>query len=105
MIRRRHTVLPNRDEILKVLYQYKTVLTERYGLTSIGVFGSVARNEAREESDIDVVIQMQQPDLFYTVHIKEFLEEILHRPVDVVHYRAAMNRVLRKRIDRDAIYI
>ena len=97
--------VPRRDEILEVLRQHKAEFAARYGVTGLGVFGSVARDEAREESDVDVVITMREPDLFSMVHIKDTLEEALHRPVDIVHYREKMNQFLKQRIDREAVYV
>ena len=97
--------VPRRDEVLAVLRQHKAEFAARYGVTGLGVFGSVARDEAREESDVDVVITMRQPKLFFMVHIKDALEEALHRPVDVVDYRETMNQFLKQRIDREAVYV
>lgn len=97
--------IPRRDEVLDVLRHHKDELANLYGVTTLGVFGSVARDEAGEESDVDVVITMRQPDLFTMVHIKDALEEALHRPVDIVHYREKMNQFLKQRIDREAVYV
>jgi predicted nucleotidyltransferase len=97
--------VPRRDEVLAVLRQHKAEFAARYGVTGLGIFGSVARDEAREESDVDVVITMRQPKLFFMVHIKDALEEALHRPVDIVDYRETMNQFLKQRIDREAVYV
>jgi len=94
----------NRETILEELRRLKPDFEQRYGVTRIGIFGSVARNEIREDSDVDVVVEMRDPDLFYMVHIKEALENNLKRPVDVIRYRTMMNRYLRARIDREAVY-
>ncbi len=94
----------NRETILKELRRLKPDFEQQYGVTRIGIFGSVARNEIREDSDVDVVVEMRDPDLFYMVHIKEALENNLKRPVDVIRYRTMMNRYLRARIDREAVY-
>jgi uncharacterized protein len=80
-------------------------LAKSYGVTKLGIFGSIARNEANETSDVDVVVEMKKPDLFYIVHIKEELGEALHCPVDIIHYRKRMNTFLKKRINNDAIYV
>lgn len=45
------------------------------------------------------------PDLFTIAHLKEHLEETLKVPVDIVRYRPNMNAFLKKRIDREAVYI
>lgn len=94
-----------RDEVLDVLRQEKTELANQYGVITLGVFGSVARDEAREESDVDVVVTMQRPDLFAMVHIKEALETALHRKVDIIQYRDKMNPFLKQRIDQEAVYV
>jgi len=94
----------NREAVLKALRNHLSEFERLYGVTKIGVFGSIARNESRENSDIDVVVEMREPDLFYIVHIKETLEKVFKCPVDVIRYRDKMNRYLKARIDRDACY-
>jgi hypothetical protein len=94
-----------RDEVLEVLRHHKDELAERYGVTALGLFGSVARNQAESASDVDVVVCMDKPNLFKLVHIKEMLEERLHEHVDIVHYRERMNKFLKSRIDQEAIYV
>ena len=97
--------LINRELVLEELRILKPSFEKQYGVTRIGIFGSLARNEIREDSDIDVVVEMREPDLFYMVHIKETLEEDLKRPVDIIRYREKMNNYLKARIDREAIYV
>jgi len=75
-----------------------------YGVKRIGVFGSFARNEADETSDVDIVVEMTEPDLFYLVHIKDTLAEDLERPIDIVGLRETMNIYLKKRIQSEAVY-
>jgi len=93
-----------RDEVLRELRLMKPELAKRYGVSRIGIFGSLARNQVREDSDIDVVVEMTEPDLFFLVHIKAALEEQLGRPVDIVHYRERMNAYLKDHIQREAVY-
>ena len=94
-----------REEVLRILGIQKVKLASRYGVTKLGIFGSVARDEASDVSDVDVVVEIQKPDLFYMVHIKEELEDALHCPVDIVHYRKKMNDLLKNRINRDVVYV
>ncbi len=94
-----------RSEVLRILGLHKELFKTRYGVINLGIFGSVARDEAGEASDVDVVVEMQAPDLFFMVHIKEELEEALGCAVDIVHYRNRMNTFLKKRIKRDAVYV
>jgi predicted nucleotidyltransferase len=95
----------NRESVLRALRKQLAEFERLYGVTKMGVFGSVARNESRKNSDIDVVVEMREPDLFYLVHIKETLEKIFKCPVDVIRYREKMNRYVKARIDRDACYV
>ena len=94
-----------RDNVLRVLGVHKSNLTQDYGLLKLGVFGSVARNEAGEGSDIDIVVETKVPDLLRMVNLKEDLEELLHSKVDLVRYRLRMNALLKKRIDNEAHYV
>lgn len=93
-----------RTEIVEKLRQYKNEFAEQYGILAIGVFGSVARDEARATSDVDLVVRIRRPDLFLLAGIKDDLEQRLHRPVDLVTYRENMNPFLKKRIDGEAVY-
>ncbi len=93
------------DEALKVLKNKKLAFEKKFGVTSIGVFGSLARNDRRPSSDVDIVVRMSNPDLFNMVHIKEELEADYQTKVDIVHYREKMNTFLKKRIDTEAVYI
>lgn len=95
----------NREAVLQALRNHQAEFERLYGVTKIGIFGSVARGEPRKNSDIDVVVEMQEPDLFFLVHIKDTLEKVFHCPVDVIRYRDKMNRYLKARIDRDACYV
>lgn len=94
----------SRDVVLKELKNHLSQFGRLYGVTKIGVFGSAARDELRQNSDIDVVVEMKEPDLFYLVHIKEELEKDFNRRVDIIRYRNTMNRCLKARIDREARY-
>lgn len=94
-----------RDEVLRVLTRFRDQRAREFGITRIGIFGSLARGEATDASDVDVVVEMERPDLLLLVGIKQELEELLQRPVDVVRYREQMNPLLKKRIDREAIYV
>jgi uncharacterized protein len=91
-------------DIIQKLYSLKPDLEQRYGITRIGVFGSVARNEAHSGSDIDIVVDMA-PDLLKRASLKAELELLFGKNVDVVRYRHGMNSFLKTRIEREAVYV
>lgn len=94
-----------RNEIVRTLRGFMEMNRDRYEIIRIGVFGSAAKNNMNEQSDIDVVVELGKPDLFYLIGIKQDLEEKFHRPVDIVRYRDRMNAFLKKRIDKEAVYV
>jgi len=95
---------PTREEILQVLRENKERLVEKYGVTKLGLFGSFARNEATEESDVDVCVEM--PPLFFDIEaVREELETSFRRRVDVVRLREELRELFKKRLERDAIYV
>jgi hypothetical protein len=95
----------SRDEILDLLKNYKNSNFDKYGILELGLFGSVARNQASLDSDVDVCIKTKTPDMFALVHIKEELQKLLSRTIDIVRIRDKMNPYLKKRIDKEAIYV
>lgn len=92
------------NDYILILRQYLSKKAEAYGISKIGIFGSVARNEQTEGSDVDVCVEMKKPDLFVMVHIKEELQELFGKPVDIVRLRDNMNPMLLKQIQKDGIY-
>ena len=94
-----------KDEIIHALRNFIALNKDRYEIIRLGVFGSAARDDMNEESDIDVVVELGKPDLFYLVGIKQDLEEKFRRRVDIVRYRDTMNGFLKKRIDKEAVYV
>lgn len=90
--------------IIKYLSENKPVFEKEFGVTKIGLFGSYARGISREDSDIDIVVELEKPDLLTLIGIKQKIEEDLGIEVDVVRNRERMNHTLKKRIERDAVY-
>ena len=60
-----------REKALDILRQYKEDNLDKYGILTMGIFGSVARNEANNRSDVDVCIQTKVPNMFNIIHIKD----------------------------------
>jgi uncharacterized protein len=95
----------NRDEIIAFLHDFKNRYAEKYGIISLGVFGSVARGELRDDSDVDICVSTRTPDPFLLVHFKEEIEGSLRRRVDIVRLRDKMNPFLKKRIEQEAVFV
>lgn len=94
------------SEILEKLRNYKARCQGELRFTKIGVFGSVARGASLEKcGDIDIVVELKEPDLFLLGSIKTDLEEEFGKKVDIIRLRKGMNALLKKRIDQDAVYV
>lgn len=95
----------DRNEIQLILAEHKTELQKQFGVVNIGLFGSYARNEENAESDIDIAVEMQKSDLFVLSSLKNYLQEILGKNVDIIRIRKSMNLLLKNRIQKDVLYI
>jgi predicted nucleotidyltransferase len=95
----------SKNDVLKILLQVKTECADKYGIIDLGLFGSVARDEARSDSDVDVCVRTRTPDPFILVHLKEELERRTHQRVDIVRMRDNMNKFLRLRIEKECVYV
>jgi len=97
--------MKSQKEILDLLRRYKPTAQKKYGLTRLGIFGSVARGEESDESDVDVCYEGKAPSLLSLDMIQTELEHLLDCKVDLVRIRENMNNLLRQRILRDGIYV
>jgi len=85
------------------LKKLKPILRDKFNVKSIAIFGSFARNEATENSDIDILVEFSEDIGWEFVDLKIFLEEQLNREVDLVTFEA-LKPELKDDILRDVIY-
>ena len=93
------------SEYIALLRKYMAENAHKYGIVRMGIFGSVARGEQTENSDVDVCVEGQPHGLFALAGIKQELEELLGCKVDIVRLRDRMDSFLRERIQREGIYV
>ena len=95
----------NRDKIIKQLAANMTDLRTHYDVENLSIFGSVARDQATVNSDVDVLIDFTTPPgLLRYIELKEHLEQLLGMPVDLVT-RNALKHQLRDAILSEAIRV
>ncbi len=94
-----------RDAILAILRDFKQNFSDKYGILELGVFGSIARDDAREDSDVDICIKTKTPNPFAIVHIREEIESRVGKHVDIVRVREKMNTFLKERIEKEGVYV
>jgi predicted nucleotidyltransferase len=95
--------MPAREEILRRLREFKRREGSRYGIVRIGLFGSYAKNEANEQSDIDIFVEMKPSSLITLSRLRLELETLLERHVDLVQLRERMNPYLKAHIENEAV--
>ena len=95
----------NRAEVLDLLVRNKPTLIARFGVGRLALFGSTARDAARADSDIDILVSFDGPatsERYFGVQF--FLEDLLGRPVDLVTDKA-LRPELRPFIEREAVHV
>ena len=92
------------QDCIQKLQTFKTDFGKDFGITKIGIFGSVARQENREDSDIDIVVEVQNPTLVLMYELKEALKKLYGCSVDLIRYRDTLRPLFKSNILRDAIY-
>jgi len=81
-------------DIKRILAKHKRELKERYGVKEIAIFGSFVRGEAKEGSDLDILVEFDKvPDLLKFIEVEEYIESLLGIKVDLVR-----KSVIRKEI-------
>ncbi len=95
----------NRDDVLNVLRAHKAILSQRFGVTELALFGSVVRNQASEDSDIDILVRFDGPATSKAYFGTQFyLEDLLGHPVDLVTNKA-LRAELRPYVEREAVNV
>ena len=94
------------SDYIRLLKQFKENKAASYGIQKIGLFGSVARGEQQEGSDVDIVYEGEAMGLFKLGRLKEELEELLDATVDLLRMRKQLDgTMIQKSILQDSIYV
>jgi predicted nucleotidyltransferase len=95
----------NASSAIELLTRVKPILMERYGVTRLALFGSTARDAARSDSDIDILVAFDGPatsERYFGVQF--YLEDLFGHPVDLVTEKA-LRAELRPFIEKDAVHV
>jgi predicted nucleotidyltransferase len=93
------------QDCIQELSGFKQMFAEKFGITKLGIFGSVARNEQTENSDIDIVVEVNKPTLQLMYELKEALKQLFNCEVDLVRFRDSLRPLFKSNIQRDVIYV
>ena len=94
-----------KDDILRTLREHSDRIRRQFSVKQLSVFGSIARGEATQSSDADILVEFEGPATFDGyMDLKFFLEDLLGRPVDLVTENA-LKPFLRPLVEREAIRV
>ena len=92
-------------EIIDILRQEKPYLQKEFGLITVGLFGSFAKETEQSGSDIDLLVELSDPKFDYLAGLQIYLERRLGKPVDVIRKRKGMSEHFLNRIEKDMHYV
>lgn len=93
-----------RNEYIGIIQNHEAELKSQFGITSMRMFGSVARGEHHEGSDIDLFVTMP-PHFFNYIAAAQYLEELLGCSVDLISDHRNLRPFFRQQIERDGVDI
>ena len=94
-----------RDHIIRILNEQQKTLAERYSVEKLSLFGSVARDEARDDSDVDLLVEFSQPvGLFQFIELQQWLDFLLGCKVDLGTPRS-LRTSIKDQVLREAIRV
>ena len=94
-----------RNDVLRILREQSVSLAERYPIASLSLFGSVARDEAAADSDVDLLVEFKHPvGLFEFIELQQRLETILECKVDLGTPRSLKPRI-KEQVLRESIRV
>ena len=86
--------MKDKKEILTLLRNHKSYLKEKYGVSQIGLFGSYARGDTTDKSDVDILVEFERPVGLDYLRLASELEELIGMKVDLVTKKGIKQRYL-----------
>ena len=93
------------EECKLKLTEFKVLFGEKFGVIRIGIFGSVARQQNTADSDIDIVVELKNPNYSLMCRLKEQLQNLFGCQVDLLRFRESLRPMLKHNIQKETIYV
>ena len=81
-----------------------SAMNKRFGVIEIGLFGSYVRNEAGENSDVDLLVKLREPDFLKLAGLLNYIEKLLQKRIDITTKHPALSQRFLKKIEKEIIY-
>ena len=98
----------DRNEVIRLIQKHYSVLLDEYGVSRIGIFGSLVKGPLREDSDLDIVVEFKEPIGFKFNRLVEYLENLFGRKVNVLTKEGIKNiriKEIARNIERTLVYV
>lgn len=92
------------DSIKQIIQQLKPELAEKFHVQSIGLFGSIVRDDYSADSDIDIIVDFDQPVGIEFIDLADFIEQRLQKKVDLVLKNGIKEKYF-KVIEKEIVYV
>ena len=96
--------MESREHYITQISSHSEELKKNFGVKSLCLFGSVSRNEQKENCDVDICVEMEAK-AFLVERLKRYLENLLESPVDLVRKHKYINQYFLREIEQDGIYV
>ena len=93
-----------KDKIIQRLKEEKPYLIYKFGVVDIGLFGSYAKGQVHEDSDIDLIVELIEPRFEWLAGLQIYLEKKFNHKVEIVRKAPGKDSRLKKRIEKEIIY-
>jgi len=94
------------EEVKKILAEHKDEIRGKYGVVILGVFGSYAREEQKETSDVDIIVELERPIGLKFYEFWDYIENILGTKADVLTLSALKQKTLLwEKVKEDIVYV
>lgn len=100
--------MPTQNIALKLIKENYPYLSDEFGVKRIGIFGSIAKGIEKEESDIDIIVELKRPIGLKFIHLVEYLEKLFNEKVDVLTQDGVENiriKEISEDIKRNTVYV
>lgn len=97
--------MKTKSEYIFLIQSFIDQFISEFGVRTLRIFGSVARNEQTPSSDVDICVETESANPFFLMDMKEYLERLTESAVDIVRFRKDMDSFLKQRIEKEGIYV
>ena len=92
------------QEILNILRAEKPYLRKKFGLLSIGIFGSYVKGTQGPDSDVDLLVELTEPRFDFLAGLQLHLENKIGKPIELIRKRQGLNEKFLKRLEMHIHY-